>query len=92
MIVIRVTHRAKMGHGSELIELLKGWLENEGRSGRVYSSRNTWDTVSLDVEFESDEDINKWRAGWNPPGDRPFMKKLNALRELGSTWETLEVH
>jgi hypothetical protein len=92
MVVVRITFRVKRPHVSELIELLKDSLETRHQSGRVYSSRNTWDTVSLEIEFESDEDLHKWwTADWTPEG-REFMKKLSALRESGSTLETLDVH
>ena len=94
MIVSRFTHTVKVGHKSELIELLKGWLDLAGLAGRVYSSRYAWETVSIDVEFETDADEAKFAADYDfsQPEFAEWHKKLDELREPGTTHELLRVH
>ena len=94
MIVRRFTHKAKVGRKSELVDVLKGWLEKSGLTGRVCSSYYGWDTVSCDLEFETSEDLDKlWgNFDWNQPFAVEFLKKLDELRESGSTKETWRVH
>ena len=94
MIVERFTHTAKPGYREELVELLKGWVEGSGAPGRVLTPGYAdWDMVELDVEWETNEDMDKF---WNDydssqPGVSEFHKKNKDLRESGSTrvvWET----
>jgi hypothetical protein len=96
MIVVRYTHTAKPGKRNEIIELLKGWVEGAGVSGRVLTpGYANWDAVEIEVEWETEEDRRKFWAGYDSIRSRPrvaeFHEKLSDLRESGSTrvqWQT----
>ena len=94
MIVTRFTHTAKAGCRKELVELLKGWMEGAGATGRVLTPAYAdWDKVELEIEFETEQDQDKFWAGYDPsqPGCAEFYKKNSDLRESGSTtvdWHT----
>jgi hypothetical protein len=88
MIVVRYTHTAKPGYRKELVELLKGWVEGAGVSGRVLTpGYANWDQIELEVEWERQEDMDKFWADYDRsrPGVAEFHKKIDGLRESGST-------
>jgi hypothetical protein len=94
MVIERITHKAKPGCRTELVELLKGWLEWAGATGRVLTPGwANWETVEIELDYETQEDLDKFWADFD--GSRPehveFFKKLNSLRESGTTrviWST----
>jgi hypothetical protein len=94
MIVVRYTHTAKPGCRNELVELLKGWVKGAGVQGRVLTpGYANWDMVALDVEWETQEDLDKFWAEYDrsQPGCAEFHERVSDLRESGSTrvrWET----
>jgi hypothetical protein len=94
MIVTRFTHSAKPGCREALVEVLKGWVEGSGVSGRVMTPGwADWDKVELVVEWESDEDIDKFWANYDSsqPWAADLHKRLDELRQSCSTnvrWET----
>ena len=94
MIVRRYTHTAKPGHRTELVELLKGWVEGAGVSGRVLTpGYANWDRVQVEVDWETQEARDKYSADYDrsQPGVAEFHEKINDLRESGSTtvqWQT----
>ena len=94
MIVQRITHTAKPGKLGEIIELLKGFVEGSGASGRVLTPGwVNWDTVQVEVEWETEEDMDKFWTDLDRslPGVAEAFARINDLRESGSTdvkWET----
>jgi hypothetical protein len=94
MIVVRYTHTAKPGRRDELVELLKGWAKGAGVSGRVLTPGwVNWDKVQLEVEWEKEEDMDRFWADFDPSrlGVAELHEKLDDLRESGSTrvrWDT----
>ena len=93
--MVRYTHTAKPGKRKELVELLKGWAEYPGASGRVLTpGYANWDTAQLELEFETREDRDRFMAGvdWSQPRIAEFVEKISDLRESGGSttvvWET----
>lgn len=93
MILERTTHKVKVGRVPEFVELHKRWLEHNGVTGRICSNNNAWGIVTVDIEFDSYEDWLKFWTGYdgNSPENKEFWKKLNELRESGTTQEIWRV-
>jgi hypothetical protein len=93
MIVERWTWKAKPGRRDQLIELVKHWVEHFGLTPRVCSHDwGNWDTVSSDLEFETDEGRQKFWAGVGGSEHTETLKKMEDLIESGTTHELLRVH
>jgi hypothetical protein len=94
MIVVRHTHKAKNGHGDELVELLKDWLKVHNRAGRVYTIRDDWDTVCVEEEFAAEEDFQKVLDNWDPndPDHAELWKRFLEIRGSNTIREILIVH
>ena len=91
MIVDRVIRTAKPGCKYELIKVLKSWVEWSGVTGRVYTSNVSYDTVILDIDFETEEDRRKFYDGldWSQREMVEITTKINDLRASGMFWEIL---
>ena len=96
MIVERWTYQAKFRHKGELIELIKTFVERHGLTPRVwtYTYGGAFETVSLDLEFETEEDQQKYWAGVDisQGEDAEMHEKLLDLITPGITCELLQVH
>ena len=94
MIVRRHTQTTKVGQTGEMVKALKNWLKLLGFPGRVYTYAGTYEKTAIDFEFESREDMDKrWKnADWSSPSIKEASKKVNELREPGTTKEILKVH
>ncbi len=95
MIVERWTWKAKPGRKSELIEWAKALVEREGLTARVYSTWfGSYNTVSMDAEFETDQDRLEYWAGidWSQPEVIASLEKLHELMESENMHELLHVH
>jgi len=94
MIVQRFRNTVKVGCREEFVDLFKGWVEHNGVTGRVTTFKfGDQDTVSLDIEFETEEDRVKFWAefDWSEPGNAQVLSKANDLRK-SLTVELLRVH
>jgi hypothetical protein len=91
MIVDRVMRTAKPGCKHELIKVLKSWVEWSGVTGRVYTSNASYDTVILDIDFDTEEDRREFYDGldWSQREMVEVSEKLDDLRTSGMTWEIL---
>ena len=96
MIVERWTYQAKFRHKGELIELIKTFVERHGLTPRVWTYRygGVFETVSLDLEFETEQDQQKYWAGidMSQGEDAEAHEKLLDLIMPGITRELLTVH
>lgn len=68
--------------------------ENRGLTTRIYSTRfGTWNKVTLEVEYETEEDRQKYWAGVEWTGElAEFVETHHDMLELGQTRELLELH
>jgi hypothetical protein len=91
MIVQRVTHKVKPGCSDEVVKAFKTWLDGEGDRivGHIYTSNYAWDTVVVDLHFETDQDRDKFWAGvdWGQPEAIALAKALEELTVSGTTSE-----
>jgi hypothetical protein len=95
MIVERWTWKVKLGCRAEVIELAKTAIAEAGLTPRICSFIfGPYDIVSSDLEFESEEDRQKWWAGldWSQPGLAEWRKKEPELLVSGTSHELLHVH
>jgi alpha-D-ribose 1-methylphosphonate 5-triphosphate synthase subunit PhnH len=81
MIVHRVIRTAKPGCSSELRKVLKSWVELSGATGRVYTTNANHDTVILDVDFDTEEDLKEFYNGldWDQREMVEITTKINDL-------------
>lgn len=87
-IVNRRTFIAKRGCYEEVVSMLKGERGADIVS-RVYRSHyGPFDTVALEVEFESVEAMERGWAEWSAsPGSEQFMKRWVEVTEPGGANE-----
>ena len=87
-VVNRRTFIAKRGCYEEVVSMLKG-EEGGDIVSRVYSSHyGPFDTVALEVEFESVEAMERgWAAWYTSPGGEQFMKRWLQITEAGGANE-----
>ena len=95
-VVERWTWKVKAGCRDEFVELVKSWVERHGLTPRVCSFLfGAWNTVSSDLEFETEEDRQKFYddiVDWSQPENVKLLQKLNDLRESDLTHELLQLH
>ena len=93
MIVQRITWKVKVGCKNEFIELTKAVVEEQGLTPRVCSYVfGPYDVVTSDLEFETEEDQQKYHTDWSKPKTAEWAKKHAELTESGTTVELLRVH
>jgi hypothetical protein len=94
MIIDRVIRTAKPGCKYRLIKVLKNWVEWSGAMGRVYTSNVNYDTVISDIDFETEQDRQRFYDGldWSQWKSIEAPEKIDDLRAPGMTWEILTLH
>jgi len=93
MIVQRVMFKVKLGCRAEFIELTKAVVVEAGLTPRVCSYRHgPRDTVTSDLEFETEEDRQEFPFDYSRPKAAEWVKKLTDLIVPGTTNEVLQVY
>jgi len=97
MIIERFTWKVRHSRQQqeELIKSVKAMVEKAGWTTRTCTFMfGPSDIVILDLEFETEEDRQKFWASidWSLPEMTEFVKKYADLAESGATHELLRVH